>query len=182
MNYFNNRNSGYHGNSMSIRAVEAYEQGEMPISKWTKRAILDAIEETKILSNAKFREISCWSKEELSNGFLIIASWHHTSGAFNRTDFYKIDEDALYDLMAGKLCKPKITKIKIKKENSVQTEYVHGEYKEVEYHPYSRWNKYKETWIPFINAVIKGDWVLLPDGKRKKLANVRITARTKRKK
>lgn len=29
---------GYLGSSMSVRAVEAYEQGEMPISRWTKTA------------------------------------------------------------------------------------------------------------------------------------------------
>lgn len=27
---------GYLGSSMSVRAAEAYEQGEMPISRWTK--------------------------------------------------------------------------------------------------------------------------------------------------
>lgn len=31
-------NSGYIGYSMSRRAAEAYEDGEMPKSKWTKKA------------------------------------------------------------------------------------------------------------------------------------------------
>lgn len=30
---------GYLGSSMSVRAAEAYEQGEMPISRWTKTSI-----------------------------------------------------------------------------------------------------------------------------------------------
>lgn len=30
---------GYLGSSMSVRAAEAYEQGEMPISRWTKTPI-----------------------------------------------------------------------------------------------------------------------------------------------
>lgn len=32
-----NMNSGYSGYSMSNRAVDAYEDGEMPLSKWTKK-------------------------------------------------------------------------------------------------------------------------------------------------
>ena len=34
---------GYLGSSMSVRAGEAYEQGEMPISRWTKTAIIQAV-------------------------------------------------------------------------------------------------------------------------------------------
>jgi hypothetical protein len=36
--------AGYNGWSMSNNAVDAYENGEMPLSKWNKEAILDAIE------------------------------------------------------------------------------------------------------------------------------------------
>lgn len=32
--------AGYYGYSMSNNAVEAYENGEMPISKWTKKEIV----------------------------------------------------------------------------------------------------------------------------------------------
>ena len=35
-----NMNSGYSGYSMSNRAVDAYEDGEMPLSKWTKKMII----------------------------------------------------------------------------------------------------------------------------------------------
>ena len=31
-----NMNSGYHGFSMSNRAIEAYNNDEKPFSKWTK--------------------------------------------------------------------------------------------------------------------------------------------------
>lgn len=30
---------------MSVRAAEAYEQGEMPISRWTKTAIIHAVKD-----------------------------------------------------------------------------------------------------------------------------------------
>ena len=35
-----NMNSGYSGYSMSNNAVNAYENGEMPLSKWTKDCLL----------------------------------------------------------------------------------------------------------------------------------------------
>lgn len=40
-----NMNSGYSGYSMSNRAVEAYEDGEMPLSKWSKQLIIDEVVE-----------------------------------------------------------------------------------------------------------------------------------------
>lgn len=36
-------NSGYIGHSMSRRAAEAYEDGEMPKGKWMKKAMVAAI-------------------------------------------------------------------------------------------------------------------------------------------
>ena len=42
--------AGYNGWSMSNNAVAAYEDGEKPLSKWTKADIFDAIKEQEILS------------------------------------------------------------------------------------------------------------------------------------
>lgn len=36
--------AGYNGFSMSNNAVSAYENGEKPLSKWTKKNIIGAIE------------------------------------------------------------------------------------------------------------------------------------------
>ena len=36
---------GYVGVSMSVRAQAAYESGEMPMSKWTRGAIISAIKD-----------------------------------------------------------------------------------------------------------------------------------------
>ena len=41
-------NSGYIGYSMSRRAAEAYEDGEMPKSKWTKKAMVAAMRAAEI--------------------------------------------------------------------------------------------------------------------------------------
>lgn len=85
----------YKGWSMSNNAVAAYEDGEMPISKWSKKVIIERIEEA---IDAKEIELQC-SLEELKklplkvlrDNCLTYTSWHHTSKFFNQTNFYSLD-------------------------------------------------------------------------------------------
>lgn len=169
-------NSGYYKNKMSNRAVAAYESGEKPISKWTKQDILYEIYRSGKLSSKKYTEVEKWTKDELVEAFLSLSGWHHTSSAFNRTNFYYVNEDHIKENVK----RPSVEKTK---KPEISTYYVHGEYKEVEFHPTSKskWNKYKEYWVPFENGQIKGDWLILENGKRKKLSNVNILAKTKTK-
>lgn len=91
-------NSGYIGYSMSRRAAEAYEDGEKPRSKWTKKAMIAAIKDAcDDLDLAYDPAIEKMKKDELFHTFLYNSSWHHTGKFFNETDFYAIDEDALAD-------------------------------------------------------------------------------------
>lgn len=91
-------NSGYIGYSMSRRAAEAYEGGEMPRSKWTKKAMVAAIEDACDELDLEYDPaIEKMKKVELFDTFLYNSSWHHTGKFFNETDFYAIDEDALAD-------------------------------------------------------------------------------------
>lgn len=95
-----NANSGYRGWSMSVRAAEAYENDEMPKSRWTKRAMLARIREYcddygAELSDAAIACLEGLSKDELFRRFFYRSSWHHTSKFFNATDFYALDESAL---------------------------------------------------------------------------------------
>lgn len=91
-------NSGYSGWSMSRNAVAAYAGGEKPKSKWTKAAMLDAIDghlgEFDLVATIDFSGLK---KDELFERFFTKTSWHHTSKFCNETDFYGIDEDALLD-------------------------------------------------------------------------------------
>lgn len=91
-----NMNSGYSGWSMSVRAAEAYAGGEMPKSKWTKKAIIQAVssycEET---DRAYDPQIEKLKKDELFERFIEYTSWHHTSKYCNATDFYGINEEAV---------------------------------------------------------------------------------------
>lgn len=85
-----NANNGYDGYSMSNRAVEAYKNGEMPLSKWTKKAILAAIEQEypNLYSQFDFKKLSTESLKSL----LTKTSWHHTSKFFNKTDFFSLSD------------------------------------------------------------------------------------------
>lgn len=96
-----NYNSGYSGYSMSNRAVEAYEQGEKPFSKWTKAAIFEDIntnlEDYKI-TNEKIKALKSLRLPVLKESFLTKSSWHHTSNYFNSTDFYKVDYSKIEEM------------------------------------------------------------------------------------
>jgi len=81
--------AGYSGYSMSNNAISAYENGEKPISKWTKADILYELKKVnpEIVELAKKLTVS-----ELKSRLIKRTSWHHTSSKFNQTDFYSFDE------------------------------------------------------------------------------------------
>lgn len=90
-------NSGYIGHSMSRRAAEAYEDGEMPNSKWTKKAMVATIQSYCDEFDMSFDPdvLKGMRKDDMFERFFHKSSWHHTSKFFNETDFYKLDEDAV---------------------------------------------------------------------------------------
>ncbi len=92
--------AGYYGYSMSNNAVDAYENGEMPKSKWTKSAMLDAIKEMfedgeVSNDNVSFEMIKTMPKNVIFDCYFERSSWHHTSSKYNRTDFYSLSLSAL---------------------------------------------------------------------------------------
>lgn len=98
--------SGYVGCSMSARAQEAYERGEMPKSKWTKAAMLDAIAGAlwfnDLLDDDYMDIFKRLKKDELFDKFFEWSSWHHTGKFANVTDFYDVDETAVLDFLEDK--------------------------------------------------------------------------------
>ena len=85
--------AGYHNFSMSNNAVAAYNNAEMPLSKWTKAEILTHCgEKAEMLRNLTVAELR---RELLEN-----RGWHHTSSQYNRTDFFGIDELRLEEISA----------------------------------------------------------------------------------
>lgn len=99
--------AGYSGFSMSNNAVEAYESGEKPLSKWTKKEIIDAIEEAvntgEIELKADFSKIKELPLKALKEICLYQSSWHHTSKHFNKTKFYSLDLDEIAGLTNAKI-------------------------------------------------------------------------------
>ena len=95
--------AGYHNYSMSNNAVAAYENGEKPLSKWTKAAIIAAADEYLTEAEDEQREkklawLRAASLAKLKEFALCKSSWHHTSCHYNATDFYSVDESYLDDL------------------------------------------------------------------------------------
>ncbi len=91
--------AGYNGKSMSNNAVKAYIHGEMPKSKWTKAAMVDAINEY-LDTNFLYlnTDILSLKKAELFDNFFTCSSWHHTGKFYNCTDFYELDEQSIDDV------------------------------------------------------------------------------------
>lgn len=79
--------AGYNGWSMSNNAVEAYANGEKPLSKWSKADILEAIEEQEVELNCTMEKLRKIPAKVLKLVCLRYSSWHHTSNHFNKTDF-----------------------------------------------------------------------------------------------
>lgn len=100
-----NMNNGYVGWSMSRRAQQAYDDGEMPLSKWSKSVLLDVIHEYRDYNELNF-DVELLKKltlNTLKDKFLKYSSWHHTSKFCNCTDFYAIDEDVIAELTNDKI-------------------------------------------------------------------------------
>lgn len=96
--------AGYDGYSMSNNARDAYEAGEKPLSKWTKKAIVEVVGADVINRNPQLKALKL---KELRAIFLTQTAWHHTSKFYNETTFYACrtlediaenTEDAIFDL------------------------------------------------------------------------------------
>ncbi len=138
-----NMNSGYHGFSMSNRAIEAYNNGEKPFSKWTKQDILDAIEEYKQKSDdltvhlfyTVFYELAKVRADALKAHLLHKSSWHHTGKFCNCTDFYSIDFDLIDGLDLKTVKAWQLEKIKKEVEQVKRYECVYLEWSGTRKHP-----------------------------------------------
>lgn len=78
--------------SMSRNARAAYESGEMPWSKWTKGAMLEAARELDQAGD-KMPALEKLTAPALRCLLLENSSWHHTSSRYNATNFYRVNED-----------------------------------------------------------------------------------------
>lgn len=84
--------AGYRGFSMSNNAADAYNSGEKPFSKWTKKEILKEIESLNVKTFELFKKMKV---KTLKDNFLYKSSWHHSSKFYNEVDFYSVDIDKI---------------------------------------------------------------------------------------
>ena len=174
---------GYCGSSMSERAVEAYENGERPMSKWTKQAIIEEICEYVEEYNAdttRSKKLS-WTQESLNkfskkvlvDTFLYNSSWHHISKYANETLFYSIDEDTIANLTVEQLKqsfqKEKVQKTSQKRKKMLPVE--KGKIRWEEWEGSRRYGCYKKHEE---YCLIADDWCYLPDGKKKQRYGVHV--------
>lgn len=93
---------GYVGQKMSVRAAEAYEGGEKPLSKWSKGEIVSLVGEA--YGEEAMAKAGKLAAATLRDRFLERSSWHHTGKYFRETDFYSfsggMDAEALEKALA----------------------------------------------------------------------------------
>ena len=159
---------GYIGHRMSERAKEAYDQGEMPLSKWTKATILEELNDAKI----DVATVRKYSAQTLRDYFLYYSSWHHTGKYFNETDFYGIDIPESIDF-------ERLDQLeKANKEQRVQSKQTKKEIKpEIALVTYGEWvgtRSHPKLESHTAYAIIIGNVAHLADGKTKRLSGSHI--------
>lgn len=125
-------NNGYSGYNMSKNAVIAYENGEKPISKWTKASIIYEIQKIDIAKAKEFNKLPC---KVLKDKCLSISSWHHTSSYFNKTNFYTLNVDYIKEIDIESIHNLDSSTPEIKKSNSYKGNITYIEWAGTKKHP-----------------------------------------------
>lgn len=152
--------SGYDGWAMSNNAVAAYANGEMPISKWTKKQILASIREQGI--NCEMSKLQQLPVKVLRDICLRYSSWHHTSSHYNQTAFYSLDVDRIEGL-TNTMLDNMITTSKASDERTVPEERWECAFLE-----WTGSKKHPKATELIETGVVKGMWFIREDGSKKK--------------
>lgn len=156
--------AGYNGFSMSNNAVTAYEDGEKPLSKWTKADILSAIEEQEIELKCSIEKLEKLPVKVLKRVGLSYSSWHHTSNHYNRTDFYSLDVDRIQDLTDEKIDK---LILNYKENKKAETKPLEEKW-ECAFLEWSGTRNHPKAKEVIEEGIVKGDWFYRKDGSKKK--------------
>lgn len=146
--------AGYKGYSMSNNAVDAYSNGERPISKWSKADILTECRREGV-SPEQIEHLKKFSLAELREIGLKRTSWHHTSSRYNATDFYSVDVSNLEKV------RYEPTK-QVKKQPTEEKWYA-------EYIVWTGTRKHPKANHEQSAGILKGNWFYLPDGTKKSI-------------
>lgn len=156
--------SGYNGFSMSNNAVEAYSNGEKPLSKWTKTEILRMIKQEEVDLNCSVELLKKAPVKALREIALRKVAWHHTSSHYNATDFYALDFDRLESLEDEELEKI----IKESKQNKKENTEAEEERWKCAFLEWSGSRKHPKATEIIEDGIIKENWFIRADGSKKK--------------
>lgn len=156
--------AGYNGFSMSNNAVAAYEDGEKPLSKWTKTDIFDAINEQEVELKCSIEKLKKLPAKVLKEICLIYSSWHHTSNHYNKTDFYSLDVDRIENLTDDKIEELLSDYKEDKKVENKPSE----EKWECAFLEWSGSRKHPKATEVIEEGTVKGNWFYRKDGSKKK--------------
>lgn len=161
--------AGYYGYSMSNNAMLAYDNGERPLSKWTKKDIIEeietAIEDEYLTLNCSLEKLKKIPSKLLKSLCLSYSSWHHTSNHYNKTDFYSLDLDRIRRLSDEKIDN-KIADYKREQADS-KAEPTEEKWK-CAFLEWSGTRKHPKATEVIEDGIVKGDWFYRKDGTKKK--------------
>lgn len=156
--------AGYSGWSMSNNAVAAYEDGEKPLSKWTKTDIFDAMSEQEIELKCSMENLRKLPAKILKEVCLTRSSWHHTSSHYNKTDFYSLDINYI-----EKLTNEKIETLLTEYKANKRTEDKPSEEKwRCAFLEWSGSKKHPVATEVIEEGIVKGNWFYRKNGTKKK--------------
>jgi hypothetical protein len=156
--------AGYNGFSMSNNAVAAYEDGEKPLSKWTKTDIFDAINEQEVELKCSIEKLKKLPAKVLKEICLIYSSWHHTSNHYNKTDFYSLDIDRIENLTDDKI---EELLSDYKADKKVESKPSEEKWK-CAFLEWSGSRKHPKATEVIEEGTVKGNWFYRKDGSKKK--------------
>lgn len=156
--------AGYNGFSMSNNAVEAYENGEKPLSKWTKTDIFEAINEQEVELKCSIEKLKKLPVKVLKEICLTYSSWHHTSNHYNKTDFYSLDVDRIENLTDDKI---EELLLDYKADKKVAAKPLEERW-ECAFLEWSGTRKHPVATEVIEEGIIKGNWFYRKDGSKKK--------------
>lgn len=151
--------------SMSNNAIDAYDRGLRPRSKWGKADILDALP-----ANARaYLQLDGYPLEFLREYFLVAEEWHHTSKLYNRTEFFRprlgSDSDTpedVHDLYLHWLQRQqKVQAAKTAAPRKAHVTYTHW----IDKRHYRTITEY---------ALVRGPWIYTQSGLRKRADSINI--------
>lgn len=165
--YASGNENGYDGYAMSNNARMAYEDCEMPLSKWTKTELLSAIKSYNVSADI-ILALQKHNTDTLRRELLMYSGWHHTSEYYNKTNFYAIDADKVNELTVNRIDNWD------KAENTVSSLKYRGDFNYVEWQGSRNYPKAVPHCLENVNIEERGSFYYVTDADDKLLIKKKI--------